>query len=47
MKLVYDVLVVFLAACNALDRPRGPQHPLVANLVRDGTIFFVVCSFQL
>ncbi|KAI0799676.1 hypothetical protein BC629DRAFT_1611301 [Irpex lacteus] len=31
--LVYDVLVVFLAACNALDRPRGPQDPLVANLM--------------
>ncbi|KAI0795179.1 hypothetical protein BC629DRAFT_1439485 [Irpex lacteus] len=38
--LLYDVFVIILATCNALDRPRRPQHKVITDLHRDGAIWF-------
>ncbi|KAI0803145.1 hypothetical protein BC629DRAFT_1492036 [Irpex lacteus] len=44
----FDVIVIVLAVCNALDRPRGPQHKLIESIQRDGAIWFFVlcCTFD-
>ncbi|KAI0685403.1 hypothetical protein BC835DRAFT_1384301 [Cytidiella melzeri] len=44
--VAFDVFVIILTACSALDRPRRNQHELITNMRRDGALSFFALFFM-
>jgi hypothetical protein len=42
--LLFDLVVVAMAAWNAMDRPRVLDQPLASALRKDGMVFFIIMA---